>query len=108
MLPVPRLRILWSCATQRCLPSETRCLWRHLRRGRCDATFVGGTLHALPFVIDDTQTALKVAYTVVGVELVSIGWVRRRFLRVPLPCRLVQVTLGGCVVAGVGALIGDA
>jgi erythrin-vacuolar iron transport family protein len=83
-------------------------MWRHLRRGRYDATFVGGTLHALPFMIDDTYTAPNVAYTVVGMELVSIAWVRRRFLRVPLHLSLVQVTLGGCVVAGVGALVGDA
>jgi hypothetical protein len=83
---------------QWCLPPGTRCLWCHLRLGRCDATFVGGTLHALPFVIDDPQTALKVAYTVVGVELVGIGWVRRSFPRVPLHLSLVRVTLGGCVV----------
>jgi erythrin-vacuolar iron transport family protein len=72
------------------------------------ATFVGGTLHALPFLIDDTHTALNVAYVVVSMELVGIAWVRRRFLRVPLHLSLVQVTLGGCVVAVVGALIGHA
>lgn len=70
------------------------------------ATFVGGTFHTLPFLISDTQTALKVAYAVVGMELISIAWVRRRFLQVPLHRSLIQVTLGGCVVAGVGALIG--
>src|SRR5213083_2267012 len=32
------------------------------------ATFVGGTFHALPFLISDTQTALKLAYVVVGLE----------------------------------------
>ncbi len=72
------------------------------------ATFVGGTFHALPFLISDTQTALKVAYVVVGMELIAIAWVRRRFLQVPLHRSLVQVTMGGCVVAGVGALIGHA
>ena len=72
------------------------------------ATFVGGTFHALPFVINDTQTALKLAYVVVGLELITIAWVRRRFLQVPLHRSLVQVTLGGCVVAGVGALMGHA
>ena len=72
------------------------------------ATFVGGTFHALPFLISDTQTALKVAYVVVGMELITIAWVRRRFLQVPLHRSLVQVTMGGCVVAGVGALLGHA
>jgi erythrin-vacuolar iron transport family protein len=72
------------------------------------ATFVGGTFHALPFLINDTQTALKVAYVVVALELIAIAWVRRRFLQVPLHRSLVQVTMGGCVVAGIGALIGHA
>jgi VIT1/CCC1 family predicted Fe2+/Mn2+ transporter len=72
------------------------------------ATFLGGTFHALPFLIADTQTALKVAYVVVGMELITIAWVRRRFLRVPLHRSLVQVTMGGCIVAGVGALMGHA
>src|SRR5215831_5068451 len=72
------------------------------------ATFVGGTFHALPFLISDTSTALKVAYVVVALELVTIAWVRRRFLQVPLHRSLIQVTMGGCVVAGVGALMGHA
>jgi VIT1/CCC1 family predicted Fe2+/Mn2+ transporter len=72
------------------------------------ATFVGGTFHALPFLISDTQTALTVAYVVVGMELVTIAWVRRRFLQVPLHRSLVQVTMGGCIVAAVGALMGHA
>jgi erythrin-vacuolar iron transport family protein len=72
------------------------------------ATFVGGTFHSLPFLISDIQTALNVAYVVVGVELVAIAWVRRRFLQVPLHRSLVQVTMGGCIVAAVGALMGHA
>ncbi len=72
------------------------------------ATFVGGTFHALPFLISDTQTALKVAYVVVAMELIAIAWVRRRFLQVPLHRSLVQVTMGGFLVAGLGAIIGHA
>ena len=72
------------------------------------ATFVGGTFHALPFLISDTQTALKIAYVVVGMELITIAWVRRQFLQVPLHRSLIQVTMGGLVVAGVGVLIGHA
>ncbi len=72
------------------------------------ATFVGGTFHALPFLISDTQTALKVAYVVVAMELITIAWVRRRFLQVPLHRSLIQVTLGGCVVAALGAVMGHA
>ena len=72
------------------------------------ATFVGGTAHALPFLISDVGTALTVAYPVVGAELVAIAWIRRRFLEVPLTQSLVQVTLAGAMVAAVGVLVGQA
>jgi erythrin-vacuolar iron transport family protein len=72
------------------------------------ATFVGGTAHALPFLISDVHVALAIAYPVVGVELVLIAWVRKRFQHVSLRTSLVQVTLGGIVIATVGFLIGHA
>jgi VIT1/CCC1 family predicted Fe2+/Mn2+ transporter len=72
------------------------------------ATFLGGTFHALPFLISDLTTALTVAYVVVAVELVTIAFVRKRYLRVPLPQSLVQVTLGGAIVAFVGFAVGHA
>ena len=72
------------------------------------ATFVGGTAHALPFLINDVHTALTVAYIVVSVELVAIAWIRKKFLRVPLRTSLIQVTLGGLIVAVVGILVGHA
>jgi erythrin-vacuolar iron transport family protein len=72
------------------------------------ATFVGGSLHALPFLIGDVNRALAVAYVVVALELIAIAWVRRRFMRVSLARSLVQVTLGGAVVAAVGIAIGSA
>jgi len=72
------------------------------------ATFVGGSLHALPFLIGDVQRALSVAYAVVACELVAIAIVRRRYLKVSLAGSLAQVTLGGLVVAAVGAAVGHA
>ena len=72
------------------------------------ATFVGGSLHALPFLISDVHTALKVAYVVVAIELVAIAIVRKRYLQVSLYRSLIQVTLGGTVVAFVGFAIGHA
>lgn len=72
------------------------------------ATFVGGTAHALPFLINDVSTALTVAYVVVSIELVAIAWIRKRFLGVPLRTSLIQVTLGGVIVAAVGVLVGHA
>src|SRR5436190_17954527 len=72
------------------------------------ATFIGGSLHALPFLINDVSTALAVAYPVVACELVTIAWVRKRFLQVPLTHSLVQVTLAGTMVAAVGVAVGQA
>lgn len=81
-----------------------------LRRGAITglATFVGGTAHTLPFLITDIDGALAVAYVVVAVELVGIALVRRRFMGVALRVSLVQVTLGGIIVASIGALLGHA
>ena len=70
------------------------------------ATFVGGTLHALPFLIDDVDKALAIAYVVVSFELMAIAVIRKRFLQVSLAQSLIQVTLGGAVVAAVGVLVG--
>jgi len=72
------------------------------------ATFVGGTAHALPFLISDVGTALTVAYVVVSIELVAIAWIRKAFLKVPLRTSLIQVTLGGVIVSVVGILVGHA
>jgi VIT1/CCC1 family predicted Fe2+/Mn2+ transporter len=72
------------------------------------ATFLGGTFHALPFLIPHLQTALAVAYVVVACELLLIAWIRQRFLRVPLGRSLIQVTIGGIVVSGVGIAVGHA
>src|SRR5215471_17602539 len=44
------------------------------------ATFLGGTFHALPFLISDLHTALLVAAFTVGCELIGIAWIRKRFL----------------------------
>jgi erythrin-vacuolar iron transport family protein len=72
------------------------------------ATFVGGSAHALPFLINDLGTALAIAYPVVAAELVGIAWVRKRFLRVPLAHSLLQVTVAGAMVAAVGVAVGQA
>jgi VIT1/CCC1 family predicted Fe2+/Mn2+ transporter len=70
------------------------------------ATFVGGSFHALPFLIDSVNMALLVAYIVVATELLAISWVRKRFMRIPLRSSLVQVTLAGIAIAGAGFAVG--
>jgi erythrin-vacuolar iron transport family protein len=72
------------------------------------ATFIGGFAHALPFLIPDVHTALTVAYPVVAAELVLIAFVRKRFQKVSLHQSLIQVTLGGVMVAAVGFAVGHA
>jgi VIT1/CCC1 family predicted Fe2+/Mn2+ transporter len=72
------------------------------------ATFLGGSLHALPFLISNVHTALAVAYPVVTVELLTIAWIRKHFQHVSFRVSLVQVTLGGVLIAGVGAAVGHA
>jgi VIT1/CCC1 family predicted Fe2+/Mn2+ transporter len=72
------------------------------------ATFVGGVAHALPFLIADVGTALLVAYPVVVAELVAIAVIRKRFQRVSMRQSLIQVTLGGALVAAVGVILGHA
>jgi VIT1/CCC1 family predicted Fe2+/Mn2+ transporter len=70
------------------------------------ATFVGGFAHALPFLISDVDAALRVAYPVVAAELVLIAWIRKRYQHVSMRRSLIQVTLGGALVVGVGVLLG--
>jgi VIT1/CCC1 family predicted Fe2+/Mn2+ transporter len=72
------------------------------------ATFVGGSAHALPFLIPDVHTALLVAYPVVAAELLFIAWIRKRFQKVSFRVSLLQVTVGGVAVAAVGAAVGHA
>jgi VIT1/CCC1 family predicted Fe2+/Mn2+ transporter len=72
------------------------------------ATFIGGSLHALPFLIGDTSKALLIAYVVVGSELFAIAWIRRHFLKVALTQSFVQVTMAGFTVAAVGVAVGHA
>lgn len=72
------------------------------------ATFIGGTLHALPFLIQDVSTALAIAYPIVAAELLVIAWVRKRFQNVSFRVSLIQVTVGGFVIAAVGIAVGHA
>ena len=71
-------------------------------------TFLGGMFHTLPFLIDDVSTALTIAYVIVGFELFAIAWIRKRYLKVSLRSSLIQVTLGGAIVALTGFLVGHA
>ena len=71
------------------------------------ATFIGGILHSLPFLIPNVQTALILAYVVVGIELVTISFIRYVFLQTSFWRSVIQVVLGGALVVAAGILIGS-
>jgi erythrin-vacuolar iron transport family protein len=71
-------------------------------------TALGGTVHSLPFLIPDVNTALLVAGIVVALELIMISLIRKRFLAVSLRVSLLQVAVGGTMIVGVGVALGNA
>jgi erythrin-vacuolar iron transport family protein len=71
-------------------------------------TFMGGILHTLPFLIADYDTAVIAAAIVVAFELVMLAVIRWKFFETGFVRSLVAVSIGGAVIAVVGALIGSA
>ena len=72
------------------------------------ATFVGGILHTLPFLLPQVSAALYVAFAVVGVELLAISYIRYRYFGMSFLVSAMQVILGGALVFASGVLIGNA
>jgi erythrin-vacuolar iron transport family protein len=72
------------------------------------ATFVGGVLHTLPFLLPQVTLALYVAFGVVGFELLAISFIRYRYFRMSFLVSALQVILGGALVFASGILIGSA
>ncbi len=71
-------------------------------------TFLGGSLHTLPFLIPDLNLALVVAYIVVAVELVSIAGIRYRFFGTSWWVSMFQVVGGGALVFLAALIFGNA
>ena len=71
-------------------------------------TFVGGILHTLPFLIRNLNSALYVAYLVVGLELLAIAFIRYRYFKMNFFYSIIQVVFGGVLVLIAGLLIGHA
>ena len=69
-------------------------------------TFIGGILHTLPFLIPDYRAAVIAAAIVVALELVGLAVLRWRFFDTSFGRSLLAVSIGGAVIAVVGALIG--
>jgi erythrin-vacuolar iron transport family protein len=76
-------------------------------------TTLGGIGHTLPYMIPDAWhnaflIATSISGVVVTVELVSIAWVRTRYMDSPFFRSVVQVIVGGALVLAAGAIIGSA
>jgi VIT1/CCC1 family predicted Fe2+/Mn2+ transporter len=71
-------------------------------------TFVGGILHTLPFLISNLDRALYLAYVVVGVELITIAYIRYKYMSMNFWFSMIQVVVGGILVFMAGYFIGSA
>ncbi len=71
------------------------------------ATLIGGIMHALPFLIPHLGLALALAYLVVGIELVTIAFIRNRYFHMNFWLSFLQVVVGGGLVFLAGILIGS-
>lgn len=72
------------------------------------ATFIGGIFHTLPFLLSSFTTALYLAYAVVTLELVAIGYIRYHYFKLSFWFSIAQVVFGGALVFLAGILIGSA
>ena len=70
-------------------------------------TFIGGILHTLPFLIPNYHVALITAAIVVGLELIGLAAIRWRFFETSFLKSLGYISLGGAIIAVVGAAIGS-
>ena len=71
-------------------------------------TFIGGIFHTLPFLLSNLNSALYLAYLVVGCELIAIAYIRYHFFKMRFWLSVLQVIFGGGLVLAAGLLIGSA
>ena len=71
-------------------------------------TFLGGVLHTLPFLIPQYRTAVLLALAAMALELVTLAWIRRWFFGTGFLRSFISVTLGGAIIAALGAALGAA
>jgi rubrerythrin len=70
-------------------------------------TTAGGIGHTLPFLIRDFHVATIVAVIVVAIELVTIAYIRHRYMDTPFVQATFLVIVGGVLVFLTGWLIGS-
>lgn len=70
-------------------------------------TALGGIGHTVPFLVSNFIVATWVAAIVVVLELVTISWIRHRYMDSPWVSATLQVMLGGALVFIAGIIIGS-
>ena len=70
-------------------------------------TAVGGIGHTLPFLIGNFTVAFIIAVSVMLLELITIAWIRHRYMEAPWVSATVQVIIGGILVFMAGVIIGE-
>ena len=69
-------------------------------------TFLGGSLHILPFLIPAYRAALAAALATIVFELVALAWIRWRFFGTSFVRSFVSIAIGGAIIASVSAALG--
>ena len=69
-------------------------------------TFLGGIMHTLPFLIPQYRAAMLLALAAIAFELLTLAWNRRRFFGTGFLRSFISVTLGGAIIATIGAVLG--
>jgi erythrin-vacuolar iron transport family protein len=79
-----------------------------IRGSVCGAmTALGGLGHTLPYLIPHFVTATAISFAVVVIELISISYIRYRYMDTPFLAASFQVVVGGVLVFVAGILIGS-
>jgi hypothetical protein len=69
-------------------------------------TFLGGILHTLPFLIPQYRAAVLLALATMTFELVVLAWIRRWFFGTGFLRSFISITIGGAIIATIGAALG--
>jgi VIT1/CCC1 family predicted Fe2+/Mn2+ transporter len=69
-------------------------------------TFLGGILHTLPFLIPQYRAAVLLALATMAFELVALAWIRRWFFGTGFLRSFISITIGGAIIATIGAALG--
>jgi erythrin-vacuolar iron transport family protein len=70
------------------------------------ATFLGGVVHSLPFLIPQYRGAVLVALAAMAFELLGLAYIRRRFFGTSFLSSFICITLAGAIIATMSAALG--